>query len=145
MIKIIRKIFVLVVRLFVWFFVLTTALSVTLAMLSCVVYPDSQNRIMCTGGGDNIKSAWGLTYYGWGGAVLAFVQVAVVLSALWASMRWKTAYRRAGHIVLILWAGLWAVNAFYIFGDGTFNLIYVLPFFLLCTCIRAVMGWRERN
>ena len=140
MMKMIKKIFSLLVGLFVWFFVLTTALSVTLAMLSCVVYPDSQNRIMCTGGGDNIKSAWGLTYYGWSGAVLAFVQAVVVVSALWASRHRKMVYRRAGNVVLILWAGLWAANAFYIFGNGKFNLIYVIPFFLLCTCIRAVMG-----
>ena len=136
------KILVFFVRFFVWFFVITTVMSVGFASIGCAVYPDSQQRIMASGGGDNVISSWGLTYTGWGGAALGAVQVIVVLWALRASRTRKVAYRRTGHIILILWAGLWTANAFYVFGNGTFGLIYVMSFFLLCTCVRALLGLR---
>jgi len=140
--KIIKKLLVFFVRFCVWFFVVTTVMSVGFASIACMVYPDSQQRIMSSGGGTNVISAWGLTYSGRGGAVLGAAQVIVVLWALWASRARKTVYRRTGHIILVLWAGLWTANAFYVFGDGTFGLIYVIPFFLLCTCIRALQGFK---
>jgi hypothetical protein len=140
--KVIMKILVFFVRFCVWFFVVMTVISVSFASIACVVYPDSQNRIMASGGGANVISAWGLTYSGWGGAVLGMAEVIIVVWALLASRTRKVVYRRTGHIILILWAGLWAANAFYVFGDGTFGLIYVMPFFLLCTCLRALPGLR---
>lgn len=136
------KVLVFFVRFCVWFFIVMTVVSVSLASIACVVEPDSQNRIMASGGGDNVISAWGLTYSGRGGAVLGAAQVIVVLWVLWASRMRKVVYRRIGHIILVLWAGLWTANAFYVFGNGTFGLIYVMSFFLLCTCLRALLGLR---
>ena len=43
------------------------------------------------------------------------------------------------YLILILWAGLWMANAVYVFADGTFCLIYILPFCFLCTCLRAAL------
>jgi hypothetical protein len=31
-------------------------------------------------------------------------------------------------------------NAFYVFADGTFGLIYILPFCFLCTCLCAAQN-----
>ena len=137
------KILVWLVRFCVWFFVVMTVISVSFATIACVVEPDSQQRIMACGDGVKTISAWGLTYTGWGGAVLGMAEVIIVVWALWASRARRTVYRRIGHIILVLWAGLWAANAFYVFGDGTFGLIYVIPFFLLCTCVRALLSFKE--
>jgi hypothetical protein len=107
-------------------------------MTLCIVKPDSTHRIMGSSVAGVVKSSWALTYSGWPGALLALAQLITVVAALWASTTRKTPHRQIGHLILILWAALWTVNAFRVFPDGDFNLIYWMPLALLCTCIRAV-------
>ena len=91
----------------------------------------------CTMMTNGFTDAWGLTYLGRGGTVLALVELVMLVGALWASRTRARALRSLGHLVLILWAGLWMANAFYVFADGEFGLIYLMPLLFLCTCLRA--------
>lgn len=84
-------------------------------------------------------SVLGPDLLGWRRTVLALVEFVLVVGALWASRTRPLASRSVGHLVLILRAGLWVVNAFRVFADGTFGLIYILPFFFVCTCLRAAL------
>jgi len=137
MAKIALKVLIWLARIFAWLFAITTVIGVAGAMVLCIVKPDSTHRIMGTSVGGVVKSSWALTYSAWPGALLALAQVTAVVGALWASITRKTPHRHIGHLVLVLWATLWAINAFRVFPDGEFNLIYWMPFALLCTCIRA--------
>jgi len=125
-------------RIFAWLFTITTVIGVAGAMVLCVIRPDSTHRIMGTSVAGVVRSSWALTYTAWPGALLALAQITAVVGALWASTTRKTPHRQIGHAVLILWATLWTINAFRVFPDGDFNLIYWITLSLLCTCIRAV-------
>ncbi len=124
-------------RFFAWLFAVGTMalLGVFWMLPLCVQRADRRAAIMT----DGRTNSWGLTYFGWSGTVLALVEFILVVGALWASSTHHLASRAIGHLVLILWAGLWTVNAFRVFADGTFGLIYIMPFFFVCTCIRAVL------
>jgi hypothetical protein len=92
---------------------------------------------------DGLTDAWGLTDVGRPGVVLGLAELVLIFSALWASRARNLGYRSMGHLILILWAGLWMGNAFYVFADGTFGLIYAAPFFFVCTCVRAEQDHRQ--
>lgn len=128
------------VRFCAWFFAVATVLTVCLVVVSSADNPNPHATIMSSG-----ADAWGLTYIGRPGMLLALAQTVAVTWALWASRARKPALRLIGHTLLILWSALWTANAFYVFGDGTFNLIYIMPFFLLCTCLRAALDLRRRS
>ena len=51
--------------------------------------PGSNSSMMSNG----LSDAWGLTYVGWRGATLAFVELVLVVGALWASRTRYPAYR----------------------------------------------------
>ena len=124
-------------RLFAWFFAVGTAtlLGVCWARLMFLPGADRHTTMMSDGRTD----AWGLTYLGRPGAVLALAELILVVGAMWASANRRRSYRAMGHLLLILWAGLWTANAFYVFVNGAFGLIYVMPFFFVCTCVRAAV------
>jgi hypothetical protein len=137
MIKVLLQILARLGRFFAWSFALgTTVLLGVFWMLPLFVHRADRRPAIMTDGRTN---SWGLTYLGWRGAVLALVEFILVAGALWASGTRQLASRSIGHLVLILWAGLWMVNAFRVFADGTFGLIYIMPFFFLCTCLRAAL------
>jgi hypothetical protein len=124
-------------RFFAWLFAVgTVALLGVFWMLPIWVQRADRRPAIMTDGRTN---SWGLTYFGWRGTVLALAEFILVAGALWASRTRHRASRSIGHLVLILWAGLWVVNAFRVFADGTFGLIYIMPFFFVCTCIRAAL------
>jgi hypothetical protein len=137
MLRVALKVLVWPARIFAWLFAVTTTIGVAGAMILCIVKPDSTHRIMGMSVGGVVKSSWALTYVGWPGALLALAQVVALSGSLWASTTRKSPHRHLGHLVLIFWAALWTINAFRVFPDGDFNLIYWMPFSLLCTCIRA--------
>ncbi|MHC1766323.1 MAG: hypothetical protein AB9869_18830 [Verrucomicrobiia bacterium] len=124
-------------RFFAWCFAVgtLTLLGVFWALLVFVPRTDRHTTMMSNG----LTDAWGLTYVGRPGVVLGLAELILVFSALWASRTRHLACRSMGHLVLVLWAGLWMANAFFVFADGTFGLIYVTPFFFVCTCVRAVL------
>lgn len=127
------------VRFFAWLFAVGTLLPLSWMLLTYVRRGDAHGTMMT----DSITEAWGLTYLGWPGAILAAVEFVLVFGALWASTTRSLAYCSIGHLILVLWAGLWMANAFYVFRDGTYSLIYILPFFFLCTCLRAALDLRR--
>ena len=137
MVKVALKVLIWSARLCAWLFAVTTVIGVAGAMVLCVVRPDATHRIMGTSVGGMVKSSWALTYAGWQGALLALGEVIAVIAGLVTSITRKTPHRPIGHLILVAWAALWTINAFRVFPDGEFNLIYWMPFFLLCTCIRA--------
>jgi hypothetical protein len=145
MAEMIIKILVWLARLFAWLFAITTAIGVAGAMIMCIIHPDSTHRIMGTSVGGHVRSSWALTYAGGFGILLALSQVIVVVGALWASRTQKATVLYISHLILVLWGGLWAINAFRVFPDGEFRLIYIVTFCLLCTCIRAVVGLTARR
>jgi hypothetical protein len=106
-------------------------------MIMCVIQPESSHRIMGVSVGGQVRSSWALTYTDGYGILLALSQVIAVGGALWASRAQKAPYLYIGHLVLVLWAGLWTINAFRVFPDGEFSLIYLMTFSLLCTGVRA--------
>lgn len=122
-----------------WSFGIVTLLAVCWMFTTCVQDADSHCTMMSNG----VTHAWGLTYTSRQGAVLALVECVLVAGALWASKTRTLACRSIGHSILILWAGLWMANAFYVFAHGTFGLIYCLPFCFLCTCLRAARDLRR--
>jgi hypothetical protein len=137
MAKVTVNVLIWLARVCAWSFAVATVIGVAGAMVLCVVRPDSTHRIMGMSVGGIVKNSWALTYAGWRGALLALGEVVAVIAGLGTSIARKTPYRHIGHLILVLWAALWTVNAFRVFPDGEFNLIYWVPFCLLCTCIRA--------
>lgn len=122
-----------------WFFAVASALWVGFVSILCLAHPQELHCIMATSVNGTLTISWALTYQGWRGVLLALAEVMVVVWALLTSRARKTIWRFIGHFVLISWVGLWTVNAFRVFSDGTLGLIYILPIFLICTCIRAAL------
>jgi len=135
MVKVLLTILAWLARFFAWSFAVATLLGVFWMLLMRLQRGDRHPTMMSNG----LTDAWGLTYAGRGGAILALLELVLLVGALWASGVRSLAYRSIGHLILILWAGLWTANAFYVFGDGSFGLIYLLPFFFLCACVRAAL------
>jgi hypothetical protein len=134
------KVLVWLARFFAWLFAITTILGVAGAMMMCIIQPESSHRIMGTSVGGHVRSSWALTYTNGYGILLALSQVIAVVGALWASRTQKAPCLYIGHLVLVLWVGLWTINAFRVFPDGEFSLIYIMTLCLLCTCVRAVVN-----
>lgn len=124
-----------------WFFVIATLLTIILIVVTDFNQPDTVDRIMATGDGVNIKSAWGLTYPGRAGQLMAVLQVILVIAALWTSTSRFSSIRRIGLVALVIWAGLWTMNAFYVFPDGRFGLVPATIFFFICTLARTFTRW----
>ena len=131
------KVLVWLARLFAWLFAITTIIGVAGAMMMCIVHPDASHRILGTSVGGHVRSSWALTYTNGHGILLALSELIAVVGALWASRTQKAPYLYIGHLVRVLWVGLWTLNAFRVFPHGEFSLIYILTFCLLCTCVRA--------
>jgi len=137
--KVILTVLAAFVRFAAWFFAVATALWVSLISILCIVQPQGLHCIMAQSDDTTLTTSWGLTYQGWPGAIIAGAEVIVIVAALVASKTRKPAWRFIGHPVLVLWAGLWTVNAFRVLDDGTLGLIYILPVFLVCTACRAAL------
>jgi hypothetical protein len=98
--------------------------------------------------GDEIHRAVGLSYEGASGLIRAVLQAAVVATAALVTLLPWTRWRRAGHVVLVVWAGWWAANLAWLAGldhqadsalqAGTMTVL------LLCTAGRALRGWGQR-
>ena len=124
-----------------WFFVIATLLALILIVAIDFNKPDAVGRIMATGNSVNIKSAWGLTYPGRAGHLMAVFQVILVVAAVWASISRLSSIRRIGLTALVIWASLWTLNAFYVFPDGKFGLVPATVFFFICTLGRTFTCW----
>ncbi|MHC4081163.1 MAG: hypothetical protein ACYS15_02890 [Planctomycetota bacterium] len=87
----------------------------------------------------------GFQYKGVAGLVLVLVEALVVASAIGMSVVPRKRWRRTGHLLLVVWAGLWLGNAVSIaqLGGGFVWALWIvlLGLFFLCTLLRAVRGW----
>ncbi len=98
--------------------------------------------------GTTTHTALGLTYQDFNGTVLLIFEALLVGSAIVMSVLPLWRVRRVGHVLLILWVGLWAANAGWLASiDESGRLIRILfasvyGMFGLCTIIRAARGWR---
>ena len=90
---------------------------------------------------DGVTHVWiGLRYVGIPGMVLLLTEFAVLLAALIMSVLSRNRWGRAGHGILVTWAGLWLGNGIYItWYEGGF--VWLLPVILAltfaCTLVRA--------
>ncbi len=93
-------------------------------------------------------TALGLSYQDFNGTVLLIFEALLIGSAIVMSVLPLWRVRRVGHVLLILWVGLWVANAGWLASiDESGRLIWVLSasvygLFGLCTIIRAARGWR---
>ena len=135
--KVLLPVLAWLARFIAWLFAVgtVTVLGVWWIRLIFVQRSERHSTMMT----DGLTDAWGLTYVGGGGVILGLAEFVLVVGALWASTTRHVVCRAVGHLILILWAGLWMGNAFYVFADGSFGLIYVLPLCFLCTCLRAAL------
>jgi hypothetical protein len=99
--------------------------------------------------GDETFRAWGLAYAGTFGLLLALGQAGVVVAAVVASLRSRPRTRRIGHLVLIAWSALWALNLLRLASldlqlDTTCQAMAMITFFG-CTVYRAALLPKPRS
>ncbi|MHC5002181.1 MAG: hypothetical protein ACYTJ0_03585 [Planctomycetota bacterium] len=132
-----------------WFFIIFS-----LAHLAWVVgmkwgAPTGLTTLYQTEVGDHVYRAWGLSYEGVGGLLQAIGQAIMVLAAATLSVvPWQRA-RRAGHVVLVIWAAWWAMSLGGLaLRDGQLDTIAqtgLLTALLGCTIHRAWRGCTPRR
>ncbi len=132
-----------------WVFVLGTLFGLSWGIASLLNNPSDPAVMIGTEVDGKPWTAWGLTYRGTMGLVLAVVQALAVAAAAVASAlpaAGAARARRIGHVVLCIWAALWTFNAFRVaslshmlFTQGL-SLLFCL--FAACTVYRALAGWR---
>jgi hypothetical protein len=102
--------------------------------------------IMSVTDDDGVTHAWiGLRYAGIPGMVFLLAEVVVLLAALVMSVLSRNRWRRIGHGILVIWAGLWLRNGIYIAwyeGGLAWLLPVVLALIVACTVVRAVRPHR---
>jgi hypothetical protein len=130
-----------------WFFAIFSL--VPLLWLGLGAGDGGTGRVFGTEVGGQAHSIWGLTYSGWPGAALLWMEVLAISSAAfvtalphgWASDR----LRRAGHAMLIGWASLWTIGVSHLASlDPGFFAVQAtfLAALLGCTIYRAWLNWR---
>ncbi len=132
-----------------WVFVLGTLFGLSWVIASLLGNPSDPAVMIGTEVDGKAWTAWGLTYRGTIGLVLAIVQgvavaAAAVASALPAAR--ATRMRRIGHVVLCAWAALWTLNALQVASLApllfTRGLAVLFSLLTVCTAYRALAGWR---
>ncbi len=92
-------------------------------------------------------SAVGLRYAGFGGNLLAWTEMLLLLAAVMMSLLRQNRLRRIGHVMLVLWSSLWLANAIWLSQiDDSWGLLWgsvatVMGVFFACTILRAARGW----
>ena len=131
-----------------WFFIVFSLLRVSWAIVVMWADPASTTSLYHTVVGDVSYDAWGLTYTGIAGLLLAIVQLLVVTSAAVTStlgLDRAVKARRTGHLVLCGWSALWALalirNAAIVLQPDSIAQATLLSVLLGCTVFRASRGW----
>jgi hypothetical protein len=135
-----------------WVFVLGTLFGVSWAIVSLLRDPSGMAVMISTEVGGRAYPAWGLTYQGTWGLVMAVVQgLAVAAAAVASSLPAgrTTRARRIGHAVLCAWAALWTFNAIRVASLDhlllTRGLSVLFCLFAACTVYRALAGRQPQD
>ncbi len=130
-----------------WLFAGGTMLVLASAIWTRWPGMDKPFRVMGTSIDGVDHSAVGLRYTGFGGTLLAWTEMLLLLAAVMMSLLRRNRLRRIGHVVLVLWSSLWLANAIWLGQiDGSFGLMWsavvvVTGVFFGCTILRAARGW----
>ena len=139
-----------------WVLALTTLSILGWFFVALILEPDGVFRTWSTGAMSSstgtvpdLTGAFGLTYGGGSGQLLAGGQIVFVVLSLWMSRREVALIRRMGHVGLIGWAGLWVGNAVWFMTLApmpvTRAVAWVLALLFGCTVLRAVFNWTGRH
>jgi hypothetical protein len=132
-----------------WVLALTTLSILAWFFVALIVEPHGVCRTWSTGTWPELTGAFGLTYDGGSGQLLAGGQIVFVLLSLWMSTRGVPLIRRLGHVGLIGWAGLWVGNAIWFMALApmpvTRTVAWVLALLFGCTVLRAVFNWNGKH
>jgi hypothetical protein len=99
--------------------------------------------------GEEVHRAWGLAYTGTFGLLLALAEMAAVVAATVMTLRGRPKPRRIGHLVLIAWSALWALNLIRLAGldlqlDTTCQAM-IMTLLFGCTVYRAALPVAPRS
>ncbi|MDY7107352.1 MAG: hypothetical protein SYC29_01830 [Planctomycetota bacterium] len=99
--------------------------------------------------GEETFRAWGLAYAGTLGLLLALAEAAAVGAGVAMSLRARPKIRRIGHLILIAWSALWALNLLRLASldlqlDTTCQAMAMIAFFG-CTVYRAALPEARRG
>ncbi len=128
-----------------WVFALGTL--ATLVAIAWARWPgtDSTSHIMGVTVDGELYAGLGFRYEGIPGTVLILVEALYLAAGIAMSVLPRNRMRRIGHVMLVVWAGLWLGNAVNIgrLGGGFIWALWIglLGLFFLCTLVRAARGW----
>jgi hypothetical protein len=110
--------------------------------------PSGVTALYQTTVGEETFRAWGLAYAGTFGLLLAFAEAAGVAAAVAMSLRARPKTRRIGHLMLIGWSALWALNLIRLASLDlqldTTSQAMVMTLFFGCTVCRAALSGAPR-
>lgn len=123
-----------------WFFIGASIFGLVWIALS-----GGQGRIFGLESGGVDHTVWGLTYAGWLGTALLWMQIVAVITATVMTLLPVRRFRRLGHAALIGWASWWMLGTMYLasispIGFGLQGLL--MTCLLGCTIARA---WMSRD
>lgn len=121
-----------------WFFI-----GASMFGLSWIALSGGQGRIFGLESAGVDHAVWGLTYTGWAGTALLWMQIVAISSATVMTLLPVRRVQRLGHAVLIGWAAWWTLGTMYLASISPvgFGLQALLMTFLLsCTVARAWMS-----
>ena len=131
-----------------WFFIVVSLAHLVFAVGVKFSEPSGTFKMYHAVVGDHSYDALGLTYTGIFGLLLAMFQTSVVAAAAVAStLPWPRTlrWRRIGHVVLMSWVGLWALNFIWLAGVdpglNSFAQAAMACLLAACTAYRALAGW----
>lgn len=123
-----------------WLFIAASLLA-----LGWIAAAGGEGHVFGAHAGGVTHTAWGLTYHGTAGSILLWTQIILVTLAVLGTLLPIRKARRLGHMVLIVWAGMWTIGAWKLalvqpFSWGiTAGVVTVL---FGCTLSRAFIGRR---
>lgn len=111
--------------------------------------PAGVTALYQTAVGEEVYRAWGLAYTGTFGVLLALAEAAAVVVAAVMTLRARPKTRRIGHLVLITWSALWALNLIRLAGldlqlDTTCQAM-IMTLLFGCTVYRAALPAARRS
>jgi len=123
-----------------------------MALAGVVVYLSGSGQaasLLAAQDGAGTLQAFGLSYEGAGGIVLAGVQAAIVGSAWLCTRSSRGGTRKLGLATIMAWAGLWLANALWLAGasDNVWRDLaaWIMLAVFASTGIRAIKDWPRRS